>query len=294
MSELNERQIKFTFSGHESFQCRQLWLKKGYDYVKAGKSFNAEDAVFDLGVGKNMVAAIKFWLKAFNVIDQNEKTTEFADLLLGENGFDEYLEDDASLWLLHYHLIKSGYASTYSIIFNELRREKVQFNRENYLLFIKRKAEIEKNLNFNKKTIEDDFDVFRKMYIVSSSEASNVEESYAGLLSDLGLLKNLGKGKEEFFYIENMERESLPKEILFYAIFDNGNYGKSINLRNLEQDYDSPGSIFALNRAGLVNKIIEATETYDYITYTDQAGVKELQIKSEVTPFEMIRNYYEK
>lgn len=23
----------FTFSGHESFPCRSLWLKKGYDFV---------------------------------------------------------------------------------------------------------------------------------------------------------------------------------------------------------------------------------------------------------------------
>lgn len=25
---------KFTFSGHDSFQCRQLWLKKGFDYLE--------------------------------------------------------------------------------------------------------------------------------------------------------------------------------------------------------------------------------------------------------------------
>ena len=36
---------KYTFSGHDSFQCRQLWLKKGYDYVHEWQSFNDEDAV---------------------------------------------------------------------------------------------------------------------------------------------------------------------------------------------------------------------------------------------------------
>ncbi len=46
---------KYTFSGHDSFQCRQLWLKKGYDYVWKGKNVNDEDAVVRLGVGKNMV-----------------------------------------------------------------------------------------------------------------------------------------------------------------------------------------------------------------------------------------------
>ena len=28
------------FSGHESFHCRPFWLKKGFDYVKNGFSFN--------------------------------------------------------------------------------------------------------------------------------------------------------------------------------------------------------------------------------------------------------------
>lgn len=45
--------MKYAFSGHESFQCKGLWLKKGYDYVKAGLSFTDDYAVVELGVGKN-------------------------------------------------------------------------------------------------------------------------------------------------------------------------------------------------------------------------------------------------
>lgn len=37
---------KYTFSGHESFQCRHLWLKKGYDFIKQGKSFNDDDTAY--------------------------------------------------------------------------------------------------------------------------------------------------------------------------------------------------------------------------------------------------------
>ena len=43
---------KLSFSGHDSFQCRSLWLKKGYDFVTTGYSFIDEDAVVELGVGK--------------------------------------------------------------------------------------------------------------------------------------------------------------------------------------------------------------------------------------------------
>ena len=56
---------KYIFSGHESFPCKSLWLKKGYDFVVKGRDFNRPEAVVHLGVGKNMVASIHFWLKAF-------------------------------------------------------------------------------------------------------------------------------------------------------------------------------------------------------------------------------------
>ena len=133
---------KFSFSGHDSFQCRQLWLKKGYDFVQEGKNFNDEDAVVQLGVGKNMVSSIRFWLKAFYIIDNKDIPTKFGKRLFDdENGYDPFLEDEASLWLLHYQLVKSGFASIYSIIFNEFRKEKLFFNKEIFVNYVKRIGE---------------------------------------------------------------------------------------------------------------------------------------------------------
>lgn len=57
--------MRYSFSGHESFYCKSLWLKKGYDFLTEGRSFLDEDAVVRLGVGKNMVTSIRYWLKAF-------------------------------------------------------------------------------------------------------------------------------------------------------------------------------------------------------------------------------------
>ncbi len=57
--------ITYKFSGYESFPCKSLWLKKGYDFVIGGNDFNSSYAVITLGVGKNMVASIRFWLRAF-------------------------------------------------------------------------------------------------------------------------------------------------------------------------------------------------------------------------------------
>jgi len=287
------RVTKYSFSGHESFQCRQLWLKRGYDLIASGRKFSDEDAVVELGVGKNMVTSIKFWLRAFNIISGNDEITTFGRQLLDDEvGTDPYLEDDASLWLLHYQIIRSEIASTYSLIFNELRRERLQFNKDHFEAFIKRKAEEIKGLNFNAKTVRDDFDVFRKMYLASSSEVKKTEDSFSGLLSDLHLLNVNGRGKDEYYTIENIEREEIPVEVFLFAILDNESYGEAISLSSLENDTDSPGSIFAMNRSGIVSKLQEAEKRFKWLTYRDHAGIKELQLKNKPASLEVLKAYY--
>jgi hypothetical protein len=285
---------KYTFSGHDSFQCRQLWLKKGYDYVQEGKSFNDEDAVVKLGVGKNMVSSIRFWLKAFNIIDHKDIPTEFGKRLFDdENGYDPFLEDEASLWLLHYQLVKTSFASIYSIIFNEFRKEKLFFNQETFVNYVKRIGETNPELNFNENTIAKDFIVFVNLY-KNNPESKDVEDSFSGILSEIELLKVAGKGKEEQFYIENTERDNLPELVMLYTILDNPAYGNSISLNNLEFNLNSPGSIFALNRTGVMNKISDIVSDFKDITFTDQAGIKELQFKNKPKAYTILDTYYGK
>ena len=290
----NSEKTKYTFSGHDSFQCRQLWLKKGYDYVQEGRNFNDDDAVVQLGVGKNMVSSIRFWLKAFNIIDSKDIPTEFGKRLFDEeNGYDPFLEDEASLWLLHYQLVKNDFASIYSIIFNTFRKEKLFFNKENFVNYIRRIVGSNPDFNFNENTLAKDFIVFANLY-KSDPESKDVEDSFSGILSEIELLKTTGKGKDEQFYIENTERDNLPELVVLYSILDNPNYGNSISLNSLEFDLNSPGSLFALNRSGLMNKISEIVSAYNDITFTDQAGIKEMQFKNKAFAYTILDEYYGK
>jgi len=303
MENNQEIRTKYTFSGHESFQCRQQWLKKGFDYVSSGRSFRSEDSVVTLGVGKNMVSSIRYWMKSFNLINSDDQLTSFATSIFDDNiGYDPYLEDEATLWLLHYQLVANKYANTYSLIFNELRREKVEFLGQHFVAFIKRKSESESGISFNINTINADFEVFKKMYYADSTRRQT-EDSYSGLLSELNLLKaqygekpedNSKNGRRESFYIENTERGNLPVEIFIFSVLNNPNFGLSISLNSIEHDYDSPGSIFAINRFGILNKIQEAIEVFDFITFNDHAGIKELQFKHKPDPYDLIKFYYEK
>lgn len=280
------------FSGHESFQCRHLWLKKGYDYVKKKKSFNNEDSVVSLGVGKNMVSSIRFWMKSFNLLTADDKLTDFAHQIFADNGFDPYLEDEATIWLLHYHLVKKGYASTYSILFNELRKEKVEFTKDNFVGLIKRKAESDKYYQVNEKTLLDDFAVFTKMYLRSETQTKDKEDSFTGILTELDLIKTFSRGKEDFYVIELTERNEIPDDIVLYAILDNEVFESSINITSIEMNINSVGSIFAINRSGLITKIENLTKKYSYIVYKDQAGVKELQFKKKPLATSILEKYY--
>jgi hypothetical protein len=61
------------FARHETFHPRFGWLKKGYDKANYDNLvFSKESAPVVLGVGKNMVKAIKYWCIAFKIVDETK------------------------------------------------------------------------------------------------------------------------------------------------------------------------------------------------------------------------------
>lgn len=280
--------LRPTFSGHETFQCRHLWLKKGYDFVSKDMSFTADDAVVELGVGKNMVASIRYWMRAFDLLGEGDKLTDFAHWLFSDEGKDPYLEDDANLWLLHYNLVRKGYASSYNLIFNELRKERIEFNKDSFIKFIQNKFDSVISIN----SLGTDFEVFIKLYVGTES-SKDKEDVVAGILPDLRLVRVIQREKQPTLYhIETNEKEELPEEVLLFALLSDADIGLSVNLDSLERDYNSVGSIFAINRTGLVQKIESLCSRYHFLVYKDDAGVRELQFKSKPDPYEILKKYY--
>ena len=291
---------KLTFSGHDTFHCRHLWLKKGYDFIKKGRKFTDDDAVVELGVGKNMVSSINFWMRAFGIIDKDGLLTDFANYILDDAGKDPYIEDEATLWLLHYQLITQNLASTYSLIFNEFRREKIEFTKDNFIAFVVRKAEELNMSQINKNTVSTDFEVLTKMYIRTDAQSKDREDTFSGLLTELNIIQEEKRKVDDktvtFYSISTEDKTEIPDEVLLYTILDNDNFDKSISLYTIEQEFNQAGSVFAIGRTGLINKIesISANKKFNKygITFNDHAGIKELQFKEKPNKFEILKNYY--
>ena len=61
-----------SFARHETFHPRYSWFRKAYAHVAAdGGIFSSEDAPVQIGVGKNMVRAIRFWGQAAKLITED-------------------------------------------------------------------------------------------------------------------------------------------------------------------------------------------------------------------------------
>jgi hypothetical protein len=289
---------KLSFSGHESFQCRSLWLKKGYDFASAGYSFNDESAVVELGVGKNMVNAIRYWMRAFGLTKpDSDEPNELAHKLFNDaDGWDCYLEDLGTLWLLHYQLVTTGKASTYNLIFNGLRRDKIEFSKSHFANYAKRQAEIGQTV-INDNSVKSDFDVFMRMYYRSDTQSKDRDEGLTGLLTDLNLIRPVRRKKEKeedaLFVIENTEKPGLPDAVLLYSILANRQFDLSVNFNTLLTESDQVGSVFALNATGLYTKLerIVADKTNNAV-FSDQAGIRELSFKSIPDPMTVLAKYY--
>jgi hypothetical protein len=289
------------FSGHDSFICKNLWLKKGYDFVqKKDKAFNNELAVVDLGVGKNMVNSINHWLTSFGIIDKSG-ITEIGHYLFNNNtGKDPYLESISSIWLLHYYLIKTNTASIYNLFFNEFRTNRATFTKQQLADFIIRKLNAIDKKGINTNTINADITVFIRNYLNPefNNKKIDIEDEFSSLLIDLQLMdtyqsENALDEKVDWYAVEGNLRIELPWQIVLFCILDNDNYGKSIPFTELLNSVNSPGNVFVLNEEGLYNKIEDMSKRFrKEIIYSAAAGIKQLQIKGSLNKWEVLNEYY--
>ena len=232
--------MRYSFSGHESFHCKSLWLKKGYDFICNKKHFADTDSVVELGVGKNMVSAIRYWLKAFS-LTKEDTLTDLAEYIFSTNtGRDPFCEDIATLWVLHYNLVKSQVASIYQLVFIDFQRERREFDKVQLLSFIKRKCSVPEQKNvYNENTVSKDINVFLHSYI----EPNDLKqlERYSALLDKIQELSLL----------------------------------------------------FCIPIASFLDKVRHIAEVYsDYITYSDNSGIRNIYFKDNIESIHLLDMYY--
>lgn len=277
---------KYMFSGHESFTCKSLWLKKGYDFIRNNNNFNSPDSVVELGVGKNMVASIRYWMRAFG-LTENDEPQPIAEYLFDSNkGKDPYMEDLGTLWLLHFLLVSSCEATLYNVLFTQLQRERKVFARQHVLNIVKRlMTEDGKQNQYNENTIKKDIGTLLLNYVLP--QKAKALDDYNALLIDLDLIRMDADGKNFLFNIEG--KRHIPWQIFLYAVIKMKGKDMTVSYDMLQE----LGLMFCMNDMEVIEMskaIVEHHE--DTIAYSDVAGIRQLHFLNNLNEEEVLNEYY--
>ncbi len=284
---------KYTFSGHETFPCRNLWLKKGYDFAANGGEFNAPDAVVTLGVGKNMVSSIRFWLKAFGMTKE-DKPTEMARMLFDEGGWDPYCEDELTLWLLHYQLVTTVEASLYKMVFLGYQRRNREFDKDQLQHYVEVACKKD-GYDVNRGTLSKDINILLQNYLYPENLTD--PEKCSNLLIGLRLLQYLRKDERindktvEIYGFADVKPENIPEEAILYALFDHRKHGRILSNDILTDIALS----FCMSMNNLAKVISQLAARYpDIITYTDNSGIRNVHFVEKADIVSVLENYYKR
>lgn len=284
----SEKKRPYAFGGHEKFVFRQSWLKKGFDLACAEPTiFTQSDALVRLGVGKNMVRSIRYWCLALGLLENHPdgpkaglQPTALGERLLSDGGWDPYLEDTATLWLLHWQLV---FGQRHSLVWHYvfttfLDRE---FTKQRLAEFVGRQLDRE-GIHTTPQMVEREVDICLRTYVPAQAERSlSFEDSLNCPLAELGLVRSTPE--ERLFSFTIGPKPLLPTQVFGYALFlylgQIAEWQRTVSVDDLLYKPGSPGQAFKLDENSVVT-YLEALEslTNGQVRLHETAGLRQLYL----------------
>lgn len=297
-----------SFSRHETFHPRFGWLHKAYTALtdpKVGNDvFLRDNATVTLGVGKNMVNAIRFWSYAFKLtVEYPKDPTSRANVasptwearwLLAEDGADPYLEDAASLWLLHWWLLaKPCYVPTWWVAFHA--QPTSRFSAAELTETTLRHVRLAGWEPPVESSIVKDGDCLTKMYAprrdVSAASSGSFEDLLDSPFRELGLLEPTHFGRSHAasrWQFTSTARTTLPPELVTYACLDYAARGDSLRqsgsiaLARLANEPGGPGRAFRLREPDIAKALRDIANLYpERLELAEGIGQRSLRFEGD-------------
>lgn len=295
------------FARHETFHLRFGWLRKGFAESRANNEvFSQPDATVTLGVGKNMVNAIRYWCHAYKVIEQADnpdrprvphwKPTQFGLQLLSDDGWDPWLEDPASLWLLHWKLLTGPcLAPAWWTAFNLFKLE--QFEEAQLTAHVQELADAAGWRSVVEASVKKDVDCLLRTFAVRRTGRQTMDDVLDCPTRQLGLIAP-AVGEARSWRFVTGPKPSLPPAIVAYACLDFmhevGGNESTVSLARLTSDPCSPGRAFRLTESNLHDVLLAATASIPQMRVAEPAGLRQLTIQGDIAALrdQVVDQYY--
>jgi len=285
--------IRLAFGGHEKFVFRQGWPKKAVDQVLNDPLvFSREEAFVKLGVGKNMAAAIRYWGLALGLLEdvptdcgksRQIQVSRLGRSLLADGGWDPYLEDIGSLWLLHWQLThrQEGRGLLWYLVF--CRYLDVEFNKLGLMEFF-RKQLLQMGVETTEGMVEREVEVFLRTYVPSQKRTSQTtEESLDCPLVDLNLLRL--SPEEGMYRFDIGAKPSLAVEIfgfgLCHFLSKRAAERRTMSVDECVYTPGSPGQIFKLDENSVTRYLEDLEElSRGALRLQETSGLRQIYLHS--------------
>jgi hypothetical protein len=279
------------FAAHQTFHPRFGWIKKGYDAaVDEPDVFNQPDAPVTLGVGKNMVEAIKVWATATHVIARVPNPgrprmsvalpTPLGRALLDEKtGLDPYLEDPATLWVLHWQAVSAvSSLPVWWAAFNDFPA--LEFTENDLLRFCAEEVAATSWPQPNESSIQKDVDCLLRMYTKRSTRArQTLDELLDSPFREIGLIHPAPAGRYTYRFVRGA-KPGLSAAAITYACLDylatTDPDSRTATLTRLSSDPGSPGRLMKLTEEVIQSGLEETARTVVDLRIAAPAGITQV------------------
>jgi hypothetical protein len=285
------------FRAHDTFFIRKGWLSKGVKNVLLDPAvFVSHDAnpMDTLGIGANMVKAMRYWLQAVGLTQEpasgkREQTLTPLGEAIHQN--DPYMEELGTLWLLHYRLATNlSDATAWYYFFNEFKP--TEFTRDNFVTQIDSYLRL-KGEEVAERSIEDDYNCIVSTYVQRiklNPKKFSPEENIDCPLGELGLIEIVNR-KAKVYKKNAPKKDTLHPLILLAVILDQAKGEKSIRISDIQNDQCNVGKVFNLDIIALT-ALLYRIELMGFIKVVRTAGLDVIEIRTDFSFLDCVEQYY--
>lgn len=247
-----------------------------------------------LGLGKNMVKSARFWVQAAGMATFQKggpfRVTDLGNSILSHDGYDPFLEDIRTLWLIHWHLSTHVEEPLFAWDYLLNRWPHPELSKSTALLAFRYESNrIPRERELSDVTLEQHFEAFLHSYVPTRSRKGRIQEDNLDCpLVELRLLEPVGEkrsdssGKYETVYAFRREpKPEISAELFLYGIEDYwakyASKEQTLSFRAVAHSAGGPGQVFKLSEEDVRERLERVhSESGGVYSYRESASTQHL------------------
>lgn len=282
--------IKIRLQGHEKFALRDGWLTKGLSIIdKRPDAFLGSEGPDLFGIGNNMVKSLRYWMKAFKLIEENPgtgaKLSELGKIILQN---DVYLEKNFTLWILHSQIAKNiADATTWYMFFNKCNVIDMEKDEIEKILY-REISQYVMGQPFSENSLKNDVDVLLNMYSKNKVN-SDPEDKSQSPFANLGLVKNT----ENHYSQTSPKRRDIDEWVVLYELAEMMRDKNEISIERVLNGTCGISHIYQVKPV-LANELLDRLDAAEYIRVDRTAGLDMIYRTKAFTTESVMADYYKR